>query len=305
MSLLRRYQTAAMHFITCRHDVDGSTMISKTNSFHSSTECCSRNGLATRLVLEVQKGRTDYPRRPVVTKRFLIGSGVGCDLRLGGEGMPALHCQVHREKGRYRLEAIAASPALFVNGKLQTSTLLRERDSIKIGGFEFLVLFEIPEIESALSVPVQQIQEFRENESVLHNLSAEQLADVLEFEQANVLKFERRRQTGKIALLQALQQRAMSTGESDPLTADRSQKADHVPSPHGTSDTDASLVRRLETIIQQLQDCSRVLGSRAAKLLDTPSATESSPSLSAERFCMDRDLLPTGPVTPANPRSAA
>src|SRR3712207_3653250 len=42
------------------------------------------------LYLEVSRGRTGFPLRPVRTPRFLIGSAEACQLRLGGSEMPAL-----------------------------------------------------------------------------------------------------------------------------------------------------------------------------------------------------------------------
>ena len=40
---------------------------------------------APRMILEICRGLTRFPQRPICGPRFFIGSGPGCDLRLGGE----------------------------------------------------------------------------------------------------------------------------------------------------------------------------------------------------------------------------
>src|SRR5438445_6580351 len=89
--------------------------------------------LPVHLVLEVTRGRTRFPRRPVTSPRFLIGAGSTCDLRLGGERMPALHSMITLSGREITLEAIAAEPALTVNGRLVQTTNLHDSDAIDVG----------------------------------------------------------------------------------------------------------------------------------------------------------------------------
>ena len=91
-----------------------------------------------QLVLEVTKGHTRFPRRPVTHPRFLIGAGSTCDLRLGGEGMPALHSLITVSGRAITLEAIAATPALRVNGRVVQTTVLHDGDVIGVGEVELL-----------------------------------------------------------------------------------------------------------------------------------------------------------------------
>src|SRR4029077_10738480 len=82
--------------------------------------------LPVHLVLEVTRGVTRFPRRPVTHPRFLIGAGSTCDLRLGGEGIPALHSLITVSGRDITLEAIAAEPALRVNGRVVQTAILHD-----------------------------------------------------------------------------------------------------------------------------------------------------------------------------------
>ena len=70
-----------------------------------------------RLTLEICRGRTRFPERPVAGPRFFIGSGEGCDLRLGGDLLPSIHSLIQTRGEGLFLEPIAANPPLLVNGQ--------------------------------------------------------------------------------------------------------------------------------------------------------------------------------------------
>ncbi len=87
--------------------------------------------------LEVRRGRTRFPQRPLALDRFLIGSGTNCHLQLGGD-LPMLHTLLTRQQGRWRVEAIAPEPALLVNGTACRCQTLCANDVIQIAEFEFV-----------------------------------------------------------------------------------------------------------------------------------------------------------------------
>ncbi len=87
--------------------------------------------------LEVRRGRTRFPHRPLLSDRFLIGSGTNCHLQLGG-GLPMLHTLLTREQGRWRVEAIAPEPPLLINGTTCRCQTLCPNDVIQLAEFEFV-----------------------------------------------------------------------------------------------------------------------------------------------------------------------
>src|SRR4051812_43150982 len=90
-------------------------------------------GRAESVVLEVCRGRTEHPLRPVHSERFLIGSSPRCDLRLGGEDMPPLHSLIVIDGTDVWLEAVAPRPHLVVNDRPQSSVRLADGDHIRVG----------------------------------------------------------------------------------------------------------------------------------------------------------------------------
>ncbi len=87
--------------------------------------------------LEVRRGRTRFPHRPLALDRILIGAGTNCHLQLGSD-LPMLHTLLTREQGRWRVEAIAPEPALLVNGTTCRCQTLCANDVIRIAEFEFV-----------------------------------------------------------------------------------------------------------------------------------------------------------------------
>ena len=113
-----------------------------------SSESASTNP-HSRLGLQIQRGRTQFPQRPISTPKFLIGSGSDCHLRLGGAEMPSLHSiLLVSDDGNY-LERTAEAPPLIVNGHEQVSVWLQVGDRIEIGSIEMEVVELKSELESA------------------------------------------------------------------------------------------------------------------------------------------------------------
>src|SRR5579871_217763 len=98
---------------------------------------------APRLTLEICRGRTRFPQRPVAGPRFFIGSGEGCDLRLGGDILPSIHSLIQTRADGIWLEAVAENPPLLLNGHITKGEWLRDGDLLEIGPFQ-LVAHVIP-----------------------------------------------------------------------------------------------------------------------------------------------------------------
>lgn len=102
-----------------------------------------RTSVASRvpapLVLQVARGRTRFPSRPICGTRFLIGSAEECDLQLGGLDIPELHSLLVRENDRLRLECLVPTPPVFVNGRQVSEAVLHVGDVIDIGPLRFIL----------------------------------------------------------------------------------------------------------------------------------------------------------------------
>lgn len=173
------------------------------------------------LVLEICSGRTRFPLRPVRSTRFLIGAGEGCDLQLGGANMPPLHSIVHVNHVEALLETVALTPPLKVNGLVVESVLLQDGDEISIGPFEFVAHRRSPSMENHRAEPLSADasaadMDVETCEPVdVENVSAADLADLIEREEQFVEQFQHRRRLGADALLDAIGERIASAAGSE------------------------------------------------------------------------------------------
>lgn len=176
---------------------------------------------APRMMLEICRGRTRFPQRPISGPRFFIGSGAGCDLRLGGSDFPAIHSLIQTRENGVWFETLAAAPAARINGELTNGEWLRDGDRIEIGAFQFLAhavpllpptaIVDAPlhhgrdvAIEGAFPNPAStQVSE----------LSATELADRLDVEMRQVERFQSGRRAGAHALLHALRRRSLEPAQ--------------------------------------------------------------------------------------------
>jgi hypothetical protein len=193
----------------------------------------TEDSAGTVLLFEVCRGRTRYPHRPVKTEKFLIGQAPGCDLRLGGDDMPALHSVVHREEGRFRLESIADAPPLMINGEVQTSAIIHSGDQIQIGSIEFTARFlttrvDADDLTDEAEATTPDIPNLSEDDSCLEDLTAEELVDLIDREQQAVAEFESRQQAAEHALLDSVMQRVQEQPEI-PQTVHQAE--DTIPTP--------------------------------------------------------------------------
>ncbi|MAG93594.1 MAG: hypothetical protein CMJ48_07575 [Planctomycetaceae bacterium] len=153
-----------------------------------------------RLYLQIARGVTRFPQRPLSVERFVIGGGKDCDLQLGGEGIPDLLCMVHFDGQQTRLDAIAPAPEVKVNGRVERSAALHAGDLLQIGEFDFVV-GRVGEHAVVTEVADELAADCRK-------LSAPELVDLIEAEQNAVDEFEAGRNAGADALLQAVAEQA-------------------------------------------------------------------------------------------------
>src|SRR5262245_59684997 len=184
--------------------------------------------LPVQLVLEVTRGCTRYPRRPVTHSRFLIGAGSTCDLRLGGEGIPALHSLITISGREITLEAIAAEPLLKVNGRVIQTAILHDGDVIDDGDIELLAHFEAGRTPAGAQMISAPAGGAPDAERPLSELTPAELVDRIEQEEKEIEEFEARQRTGASALVQAIMSRARHPAQRPAEIGTRAP----IPAPH-------------------------------------------------------------------------
>lgn len=227
---------------------------------------------ASRCCLEVSRGRTRFPRRPVLGERFLIGSGTECDFRLGGNGIPMLHSLIQFDGDQYWLEAVDDSPTLIVNGRPEHYVALHDRDEVRIGGVTLRVHMA-PEV-----CPIAHEGRSAGGDELadLENLSAERLVDLIEREQAMLDRFEARRGMGAEALLDAAQRRAFAAFDEPeilvPVNAAQNDESTTA-EPFGllvpfADDPRPQLLHDVERVVQELDLFSQDLERRSRRMTE-------------------------------------
>jgi len=178
-----------------------------------------------RLVLEVSRGRTRFPQRPVTGPRFLIGSAITCDLRLGGADIPAVHSLiVHSDEG-YELETLVGDPPLKVNGEIVQQVWLRDGDRVEIGTIELTARV----VAGARFEPAEVVAD----RPALEQMTTAELVDYIELEQDQLARHELSRHAGAAALLQEVRRLAAQPGSIKSLPGRRIDRSEPgVPRPH-------------------------------------------------------------------------
>jgi hypothetical protein len=225
------------------------------------------------LVLEICRGRTEHPLRPVQSSRFLIGSGSRCDLRLGGPEIPPLHTLVLIDGAEIWLEAMAPSPPLRVNGRTETSVQIVDGDQISIGPIELVA--HVSAEFAALTGPGESLDlesEDEDEEPAVSELSAKELVERIEAATELVNEFEERQRLGIEALQAAIQQREPLSSPSEtpsnallPIAGAVGQASDR---PHVELE---SLVVQLSGVVAELERRSGAEWRREAGYLDAVS----------------------------------
>lgn len=172
------------------------------------------------LLLEIARGNTQHPVRPVLSDRFLIGSSAACDLRLGGGRIPPLHSLIVRESdGRYRWERVAATAEMDCNGRPVESVILNDGDHVRIGSMEFVVRLQPGSVVRSV---VAGIADESPNVEDPSELSANEIAERLEGDWSLVEKFEGRRRLGVETLLDAI---AETAGRSESQASEQNTES--------------------------------------------------------------------------------
>ena len=161
---------------------------------------------------EICRGRTTQPLRPILRDRFLIGSDAACDLQLTAPEIPPLHCIVRLDSGQLLLEAIAAEPQPIVNNIRTRAALLQDGDVIEIGRFTLTLHVSS---SAAKPRPSDSLWDDPSECRSVDELSAEELADLIDAEQALVEEFESRERLGARALRDAVTRRAQELNAGD------------------------------------------------------------------------------------------
>jgi hypothetical protein len=160
------------------------------------------------LVLEITRGRTRYRRRPVTGPRFLIGAGSTCDLRFGGDRIPALHSLLTVTAGNVQIEAISPEPPLLVNRQPVHIAALHDGDLIQIGDMELLthVAADVGPAQVQVAAPQPSLETDVAGTPMddISNLSAAELVDLIEQEEQEIDAFEARRRDGARALAESI-----------------------------------------------------------------------------------------------------
>lgn len=155
--------------------------------------------------LEICRGRTTQPLRPILRDRFLIGSDAACDLQLAAAEIPPLHSILRLDGGNILLEAIAPEPRPLINEVRTEAALLQDGDVVELGPFTLTIHISGA---AAKARPPESSWDDPSDCRNVDELSAEELADLIESEQALVEQFESREQLGARALLDAVGPRA-------------------------------------------------------------------------------------------------
>ena len=168
------------------------------------------------LWLDIRRGRTRARRRPVRSRRFLIGAGSNCQLQLGGDEIPILHSILLMDDDGAHIDAVVSTPELLVNGIPQRAADLHDGDVFSIGRFEFAV--NVPDQFAASQVAVDELP--LDDATDLESMSAAELVERIEREQAAVDRFENSRSQGAAALLQSIARRARELAGERVATGD-------------------------------------------------------------------------------------
>lgn len=190
---------------------------------------------STSLVLEVRDAVGALRRHRVEADGYLIGSGDFCDLRLDDASIPLVHSEIHMDNGVIWIAAVDA-PSVEVNGKLVPRLTLRSGDTLRFGSVPATVRMGA----DAVNISSTTEQDWED----LSHLSAVELCERIESEEAAVRDEERQRWQGVESLLVALEQM---------LRTDRELVSDEA---------------RSEEIVQQLHALSEALAVRTQQLAE-------------------------------------
>lgn len=242
---------------------------------HQPARKSNRTESQARLTLEICRGCTRFPLRPVVGRRFLIGGGICCDLRLGGEEIPSLHSLLLAEDDQIVLEAIVQTPPLKVNGQHVEHAEIKDGDIIEIGTFQLLVhAAQLP--QTSISEPhmtqydklPEDIAQSIPDETKLEDLTAAELVERIEQEQAMVDDFEGRRRQGADALLAAALEQAKrgTAGEAVDNDVSEPTRLRMVEANESAESEQPVVVNTAEAVLEEAQQLLRLMKDYAQQI---------------------------------------
>lgn len=228
------------------------------------TEQSTHKDLASRhndsaeypFLLEITRGRTQNPLRPITHERFLIGAGERCDLRLGGSEMPPLHSILYVDGVDAWIDAIADDPELKVNGLPTRSAHLADGDQLEVGTFQLALR------DTGAESPPPILQAFSaddfetEAEVDPSTLSPAELIELIEQEEELIEEFEARKRMGIETLMRTLHE---SQPDAEPLEQLRTEQRPDTERPR-------DLLVELEAAISSLTRFAEELEQRASRL---------------------------------------
>ncbi len=221
--------------------------------------------------LEIRRGKTNFPLRPISGERFLIGAGSHCHLQLGGDHVPMLHSLLVIEGQTVHLEAVIAEPPLLVNGEACRMVELRDEDLVSIGDFEF-VFHRLVTSEPVSQPSAPECSDLDQVSSVadLSRLSALELVNLIEEEAQHISAFNRSREQGAAGLIDAAQRSGNKRHPmSIPLTPHR-QENSHIIRTEQWPAHDETLMQRLAGLRIAQEQLSAELDEFAKQLALLP-----------------------------------
>ena len=192
--------------------------------------------------LEVTRGRTRYPLRPVQGTEFLIGSAADCDLQIS-RSLPEFHALITPVDGCIRISALATEPALQVNDVTVDPTAsveLNNGDRIMIGEIELTV----------------HVDELAESGLGINGLSTEQIVDMLDQEMREVERYEAQMNQGAETLLEQMEAVAEAQEVDD----------ESATSPMSPAEVARGLMAELSEVMRALDEFADDLDRRADRL---------------------------------------
>lgn len=233
----------------------------------------SSNGIHSEFSIEIRRGRTEFPSRPVGPTPFLIGSGEECDLRLGGDQIPAVHSRLFIEDNTLHVEVLASHPQLAINGRAAKQGILLDGDKLNMGSFEFVIRRHAHHAAESAPTIVNEVElgdldDFEVDDfdvEDLAGLSAAELLDRIEKEQAFVDAFENRQRMGARALVNSVRERLHV--DEPRQTIDELDAVIPIPTAEENEFADEShLSAGLQQLLVQLTSLSQALEQRSARL---------------------------------------
>lgn len=215
--------------------------------------------------LEITRGQTDFPVRPIDQERFLIGAGSSCDLQLGGGEIPILHSIAEFDGTGLHIEALVAAPELIIDGKTCRSGQLTQGGILTIGPFEFIAhcaqtktsggdeTATLAAVEPVLETAGDSAEQLRE---AVASMSAAELLEQIERDCEMIDDFDRSRADNVDWLLQA--------AEAAPAELTHTEPTHELP--ETVAEELSKLAEQLESRTAQLADREAKIAQRAATL---------------------------------------